>query len=182
MSKSVADYQPRSSPDLMGRGFLGKFRGKVVDNADLEMKGRVKVTVTDVLDGEELGWALPAMPYGGNGVGFFMIPPKGADVWVEFEGGNPDFPIWTGCFWPKDATSMSQLPSGAGLPSIKVIQTEFVTITIEDLAGGKLTIQTKAGMKLVMNSEGTEISTKAGASVNLKANEVSINKTALQVK
>ncbi|WP_010584681.1 phage baseplate assembly protein V [Schlesneria paludicola] len=182
MTKSVAAYHARNSPDIMGRGFLGKFRGKVVDNLDLEQKGRVKVSVKDVLDGEELGWAMPAMPYGGNGVGFFMIPPKGTDVWVEFEGGDPDFPIWTGCFWPKDSTSTSQLPPGAGLPSVKVIQTEFVTITIEDVAGGKLTIQTKAGMKLVMNSEGAEISTKAGASVNLKGNEVSINQTALQVK
>jgi len=34
-----------------------------------------------------------------QGVGLFFLPPKGANVWVEFEGGDPDYPIWSGCFW-----------------------------------------------------------------------------------
>ena len=48
---------------------------------------------------DDSGWALPAVPYAGDGVGFFMIPPIGASVWIEFEHGDPDYPIWTGCFW-----------------------------------------------------------------------------------
>ncbi len=39
------------------------------------------------------------MPYAGDGVGLFAVPPVGANVWVEFEGGDPDYPILAGCFW-----------------------------------------------------------------------------------
>jgi hypothetical protein len=44
-------------------------------------------------------WALPCMPYGGLSLGMFVVPPIGANVWVEFQHGNPELPIWTGFWW-----------------------------------------------------------------------------------
>ena len=69
--------------------FFGKYRGQVTNNVDPEMRGRIQVQVPAVLGEGRNSWALPATPYGGDGVGFFAIPPIGANVWVEFEGGNP---------------------------------------------------------------------------------------------
>ena len=63
------------------------------------MLGRVQVSVPAVLGDGRLSWAMPCVPYAGSQVGFFAIPPVGANVWVEFEGGDPDYPIWSGCFW-----------------------------------------------------------------------------------
>src|SRR5690242_16334218 len=82
-----------------GPPFYGKYRGVVTDNADPLMLGRVRAKVQDVLGDNESGWALPSSPYAGDGVGLFLIPPKDALVWVEFEHGDPDYPIWSGCFW-----------------------------------------------------------------------------------
>lgn len=76
--------------------FFGKYRGKVENNIDPMMMGRVQVSVPAVLGDGGLSWAMPCAPYAGSGVGFFAIPPTGANVWVEFEGGDPDYPIWSG--------------------------------------------------------------------------------------
>ena len=79
--------------------FYGKYRGVVTENKDPLMLGRIRATVPAVLGDRETGWALPCAPYGGDGVGFVFLPPNETNVWIEFEGGNPDLPIWSGCFW-----------------------------------------------------------------------------------
>ena len=95
------DPLAQRNPDDPGR-YFGKYRGVVLDNVDIDPEflgcGRVLVEVPQV-PGSVLNWAMPSVPYAGLEVGFWMIPPIGANVWVEFEGGNPNFPIWSGCFW-----------------------------------------------------------------------------------
>ncbi len=53
--------------------FFGKYRGVVTDNRDPLLQGRLRATVEDVFGEEECGWALPCVPYAGNGVGFFRL-------------------------------------------------------------------------------------------------------------
>ena len=84
---------------MNGNAFYGKYRGVVTDNMDPLMTGRIRARVADVLGDGESGWAMPAAPFGGNGMGFFALPDVGAGVWIEFEHGDPDFPIWTGVWW-----------------------------------------------------------------------------------
>ena len=79
--------------------FYGKYRGTVVDNNDPLQLARLQVQVPDVLGALTTSWALPCLPVAGNEMGVFALPPVGANVWVEFEQGDPDFPIWTGGFW-----------------------------------------------------------------------------------
>lgn len=93
------------------RRYYGKYRGFVVDNEDPEQLGRLKLTVPSVLGDEVVtGWAMPCLPYGGNaGQGFLFIPEIDAGVWVEFEEGDLEFPIWVGTFWSKPGGT-SELP------------------------------------------------------------------------
>src|SRR6266542_1451174 len=133
--------------------FYGKYRGIVTDNNDPNGLGRVRVKVQDVLGDQESGWALPALPYAGDNVGLYLIPPVDAFVWVEFEHGDPDYPIWTGCFWGQNDT----VP-GDG-PDKKVLKTDTGTVTIDDTDGeSSITIETTDGLKIVMDSNGIEIS------------------------
>ena len=124
--------------------FFGKYRGQVENNIDPQMMGRVQVSVPAVLGEGSLSWAMPCAPYAGSGVGFFMIPPSGANVWVEFEGGDPDYPIWSGCFW-----GLGEAPATPAVAAMKVIKTDSVTITINDLPGvGGIKIETTLGAKI----------------------------------
>ena len=157
--------------------FLGKFRGKVTDNRDPLMLGRLRVKVPDVYGEEESGWALPASPYVGNGVGLFLIPPTDASVWVEFEHGDPDYPIWAGGFW-----ATGEVPASPGVAEMKVLKTDTATITLNDLPGaGGVTIETQAGMKIKIDATGIEINDGLGASVKLQGPRVTINDGALEV-
>ena len=83
------------------RRYYGKYRGFVVSNEDPEQLGRLQVTVPSVLgDALVTGWAMPCVPYGGApNQGMLMLPDRGGGVWVEFEEGDLEFPIWTGTFW-----------------------------------------------------------------------------------
>jgi uncharacterized protein involved in type VI secretion and phage assembly len=92
---------------------FGKYRGLVRGHEPLPELGRVQVTVPTVL-GEAVVWAMPCVPYAGKQLGWFLMPPVGSGVWVEFEAGNTGLPIWSGCFWadgelPAEATSSSIL-------------------------------------------------------------------------
>lgn len=77
--------------------FWGKYRGTVVDNVDPADVARVRVKVPEVLGDGVNVWALPSLSDARRGN--HVPPPVGANVWVEFEGGDPDRPIWTGVFW-----------------------------------------------------------------------------------
>ena len=78
--------------------FYGKYRGTVVNNIDPLQIGRIQVSVPDVSVIPGI-WAMPCMPIAGKQEGVFMVPQIGAGVWVEFEQGDPDYPIWVGGFW-----------------------------------------------------------------------------------
>lgn len=104
---------------------FGKYRGTVVANDDATGRGRLKVKVPAVLGTLEV-WAMPCVPYAGDGVGFLSLPEPGTGVWVEFEGGDPSFPIWVGCFWG------DQEAPDQGDAAIKVWRTEKGTIRVDD--------------------------------------------------
>jgi type VI secretion system (T6SS) baseplate-like injector VgrG len=161
--------------------YFGKYRGKVVNNIDPLQQGRIQVGVPAVLGEGRLSWAMPCAPYGGAGVGLFAIPPVDANVWVEFEGGDPDYPIWAGCFW-----GVGEVPALPALAEMKVFKTDSITLTLNDLPGvGGFTIEVNppavaTPLKLVFNAAGIEL-TNSAASVKLTPASVSINNGALEV-
>ena len=78
-----------------------KYRGKVIDNEDPLLLCRMRVDLA-VSPGALLTWCMPCMPYTSPATRLSAIPPRGANVWIEFEGGDVNFPIWSGCFWSED--------------------------------------------------------------------------------
>ena len=161
----------------LGPPFYGKYRGFVTDNRDPLQLGRVRARVQDVYGDQESGWAMPCVPYAGKDVGLFLIPPADALVWFEFEHGDPDYPIWTGCFW-----ATGELPALPAAAEKKVLKTEASTITLDDTPGaGGVTIETKAGMKISLGTQGIEINDGQGGAIKLTGPQVSVNNGALEV-
>lgn len=168
---------------MKARSFFGKYRGTVENNIDPQGLGRVQVSVPDVLGDATLAWAMPCSPYAGSGVGFFAVPPNGASVWVEFERGDPDYPILAGCFW-----GMGEPPTPPGPLGVykTVLKTDKFTLeadnnpalpmlTIEIMLGGAVgTASIKA------DATGLTLSC-AGNTIAMSPTGVAINNTNLVV-
>jgi uncharacterized protein involved in type VI secretion and phage assembly len=125
--------------------FYGKYRGEVVANADPQARGRIQVRVPEIQGENVIRWALPSVPYAGNGVGFFAMPPVGANVWVEFEAGNLRYPIWSGCFW-----AQNEIPAADAVPEVIFLKTASATLRIDDMAG-EVRIETN-GAKITLSA------------------------------
>lgn len=163
--------------------FFGKYRAVVTDNLDPLFIGRVRASVPDVFGDDESGWAMPCAPFGGDGMGFFAIPNVGAGVWLEFEHGDPDYPIWTGCWWGSAAEMPPTLLTPPPPSSKVMIKTESGhTVLIDDTPGiGGITLETAEGQKVSLSSLGIEINNGQGASIKMLGPQISLNDGALEV-
>ncbi|HEX6288346.1 MAG TPA: phage baseplate assembly protein V [Herpetosiphonaceae bacterium] len=165
----------------MTTNFYGKYRGVVTDNQDPLMIGRIRARVPDVMGDLESGWAMPCLPFAGSGMGFFALPKVGAGVWIEFEHGDPDYPIWSGCWWG----SVAEAPPILLAPPYKkvLLKTEGGhSIILDDTPGiGGITLETSSGQKIVLSALGVEITTGQGGTIKMTGPQVSINNGALEV-
>jgi hypothetical protein len=165
--------------------YYGKYRGIVTDNADPELRGRLRLLVPSLLGSAQTDWALPVLPFGGTpDIGLFCLPEIDAAVWVEFEEGVLDRPLWTGTQWPAGQTSGDQ---AVGEPAKRTLQSvsghrfelddtedaELVllrhaggalvsidhegTVLVEDGAGSTLTLDAQAGKVLLEDANGNSL-------------------------
>jgi uncharacterized protein involved in type VI secretion and phage assembly len=128
--------------------FYGKYRGLVVDNDDPQQLGRLKAHVPEVLGDVDSGWALPCVPYAGDGSGQYTVPEPGTGVWIEFEAGDPSRPIWSGCWWGD-----GQLPADnggqSGAPSLRIIRSEEGLMLTFDDSSQVITVSDSNGRNLL---------------------------------
>ena len=163
--------------------YHGKYRGTVVTNTDPLQIGRIQAQVPDVLGDTASSWAMPAVPVAGPHMGQYVLPPVGAGVWIEFEQGDKNYPIWSGCWW---GTSSEVPPDAlAGSPSQPnmVLQSQGQhAIVLSDVPGGPgITLKTAGGAMLVINDSGITITNGKGATISLTGSTVTINDQALTV-
>lgn len=164
--------------------FLGKYRGTVLNNTDPMQMGRIQALVPDVYGVVPSTWALPCVPMAGPQAGQFVLPPIGAAVWIEFEQGNQDYPIWSGCFWG----SAAEVPglALAAPPAIQpiVLQTTGQnTLMLSDVPGptGGILLKSASGALIQINEIGITISNGQGATIVLAGPAVTVNQGALAV-
>ena len=170
-----------------GKKYYGKYRGTVINNIDPLLSGRLLVTVPDVLGVVPSSWAEPCVPLAGPTgppMGVYLVPPIGAGVWVEFEQGDADHPIWVGCRWgsPADVPPLAHL----GLPVSPniVLQTAGQnSLVISDLPGptGGIMLKSTTGATLIVNDTGIYIQNGKGASLIMTGPTVTINNGALVI-
>lgn len=163
--------------------FFGKYRGTVVNNIDPMLTGRIQVMVPDIAGFIPSTWAMPCVPVAGINMGVFTVPPIGAGVWVEFEHGDPEYPIWVGGFWGSAAEtptlSKTVPPPVAGITLQTTLNNGLV---ISDVPGvGGILLQTATGAMIAINDIGITISNGKGAVITLVGPAVDINAGAMTV-
>jgi len=170
--------------------FLGLFRGTVLQNIDPKQQGRLQLEVPDV-SLLPTTWAEPCVPLAGAAgpMGVYMVPPVGAGVWVEFEHGDPNWPVWVGCRWglPSDVPTMALLGNPAD-PSIVIQSFLQHMIMISDMPpapppapSGGITLKSTTGAMIVVNDAGIFISNGKGAEITLIGPTIDFNKGALTI-
>jgi uncharacterized protein involved in type VI secretion and phage assembly len=158
--------------DRVRNRFYGKYRGVVteVDTSSL----RIKAKVPAVLGTQTTGWCRHCVPYAGKDVGMVFLPETGSGVWIEFEGGDVSYPIWTGCYWrdgeaPSDATQ-----------KVKAIVTAGKFKILVDDNAGSMTISDNNQNKITLDASGITIERGANK-IEIGDSEVNVNDGALEV-
>jgi len=154
--------------DYMNTRFFGKYRGTVTDVNDPESIGRIKAQVPAVFGATDSPWALPASPFAGPQHGLFLLPEKNDGVWIEFEGGNPARPIWSGFWW-----ASGEIPS-PNTSKARVLATSAGHKLVLDDDGSQVQLLHSGGGELTMTD--SDITIKLGqCSIKITSSEVNIN-------
>ena len=179
--------------------YYGKYRGTVFNNIDPEFRGRIMPIVPDVQGLIPMSWALPCVPLAGKQEGTFMVPQIGARVWIEFEQGDPDYPIWVGGFWgvaaevPLVANTPPAIPPGQNIvlqttgQHLFMISDALPIPIMESIPAptppgtGGIVLRSPTGAMIVVNDAGIFIHNGKGASIEMTGLSVIVNKGALVV-
>lgn len=157
-----------------GSSYYGKYRGTVEDIADPENRCRIRAKVPAVLGDALCGWALPAAPFAGDGHGLVLLPKVGSGVWIEFEAGRLDSPIWSGAWWAK-----GQRPDPQG-DRVRVLVSENGHRIVVDDDAGEIRIAHGSGPEIVIS--GSEISlTCGGCTLVVGQSDISLNNGLIKV-
>lgn len=175
--------------------YYGKYRGTVFMNVDPEQRGRIMAMVPDVLGLIPSSWAMPCFPIAGKQNGFYAIPKIGDGVWIEFEQGDSNYPIWVGSFWGIAAeVPLAGLAGNPADPNIVIQSLLQQSVIISDMppvpappvmppvpTTGGIILRSTTGASIVVNDAGIFLNNGKGASVELLGPSVMINKLALVV-
>lgn len=112
----------------MGDRYFGKYSGVVKDNRDDTEQGIVTVSVPTIFPPDEPVAARPALPYG-----LFFVPEVDTTVWVEFEGGDSEFPLWTGVQHTRETWAQE---AAASPPTVRAVRTPSGHLLVLDDTSG----------------------------------------------
>jgi uncharacterized protein involved in type VI secretion and phage assembly len=166
-----------------GPRYYGKYRAAVLNNADPQLQGRIQVQLGDRYGPFPSTWAMPAFPFAGIASGLVALPAVGSSVWVEFEAGDPDYPIWSGAFWPDPAGFPPLALAGATpmTPNIHLQTSLGTSVTLSDNPAQEVFIKTLTGAMVMMGTAGITIMNGQGASIAMVGPSVIINNGALTI-
>ena len=173
----MSEFMEQSVERLVERAgstYYGKYRGIVTDVDDPNNQLRIRATVPAVLGEHQCGWAMPAAPFAGDGHGFVMLPKVGSGVWIEFEAGRLDNPIWSGAWW---ASGQRPNPQGAG---VRVLVSEQGHKVILDDDAGELQLVHGSGPSIKLT--GDEILLSCGScEIKISSDSISLNNGQIKI-
>jgi uncharacterized protein involved in type VI secretion and phage assembly len=112
------------------------------------------------------------------------VPPIGSGVWIEFEQGDPNHPIWTGCYWGSaaevPALARTVPPAVSGLTIQTMLQNGVVISDVPGPTGG-IMLKSTTGATIIVNDTGIYIQNGKGASIIMTGPTVTINQGAMVI-
>jgi hypothetical protein len=118
-------------------------------------------------------------------MGVYMVPTIGAGVWVEFENGDPNRPIWTGCRLNMGDVPPTALLGNPADPNICIQSLLQHSIMISDMPPSPITggiiLKSFSGAMIVVNDTGIYLSNGKGATITMVGPSIDINVGALTV-
>jgi hypothetical protein len=170
------------------RKFHGKYRGTVVNNVDPLLRARVLCTVPAVFGPSVSTWCEACTPLAGPPgppMGVYMVPPPGTGVWVEFENGDPNYPICSGCrFSTGDAPPLALVGNPAD-PNICIQSLLQHMVMISDMpptpVTGGIMLKSTTGAMIVVNDSGIYLSNGKGATITMVGPAINFNLGALVI-
>jgi hypothetical protein len=176
------------SEESTSKKFWGKYRGTVLINVDPMLSGRIMCMVPDVLGPTPSSWCEPCTPLAGPTgppMGVYMVPPIGAGVWVEFENGDPDYPIWVGCRFSTGNVPPLALAGNPADPNICIQSLLQNMIMVSDMPPSPITggiiLKSTLGAMIVVNDSGIYISNGKGAIITMIGPAIDFNGGALTI-
>lgn len=169
--------------------FYGLYQGVVTLNTDPMLRGRLQLMVPDVSSFIPTTWAEPSVPLAGPSgppMGVYMVPPPGTGVWVMFQHGDPDLPVWVGCRWglPSDIPPMALLGNPLD-PNICIQSLLQNMVMVSDMpptpVTGGIILRSTTGAMIVVNDSGIYISNGKGAMITMVGPTIDFNIGALTV-
>jgi Type VI secretion system/phage-baseplate injector OB domain len=169
--------------------YPGLYRGTVVVNVDPMQRGRLILSIPDALSFSPSTWAEPCVPLAGPTgppMGVYMVPPIGTGVWVQFEQGDVNKPVWIGCRWglPSELPPLARVGNPAD-PNIVIQSLLQHTLVISDMppspVTGGIILKSTTGAMIVVNDSGIYISNGKGATITMVGPAIDINNGALTI-
>jgi uncharacterized protein involved in type VI secretion and phage assembly len=141
----------------MADKYFAKYTGVVADNRDAERLGRIEVRVPAIFAAAVVT-ARAALPFG-----YYFVPEVGAKVWIEFEGGDPGLPLWTGLQyvageWPTEGRTAP--------PHQRVIKSARSHFIIFSDDSGTERLEIRSNARIVISSLG---------SIEIRATSLTLN-------
>ena len=180
----MSSLQVQEDAVSRAKRYFGKYRGTVINNVDPMQIGRIQAIVPDVSGVVPTSWAMPCLPGAGINAGLYTVPQIGSGVWIEFEQGDPDRPIWVGVYWGTAAEVPLMAHTVPPVVDGFTIQTQLKNgIVVSDVPGptGGILIQTTTGAMISVSDVGIVISNGKGAVISMLGPTTDVNTGALTI-
>jgi uncharacterized protein involved in type VI secretion and phage assembly len=163
----------------------GVYAGTVVRNlrqqnsGEPENLGRILVSVESVFDDaapEHHVWARPCFPFG-----HVYVPEEGDKIWVAFENGDPQSPVWLG-IWYAEGSMPEEADQSP--PAQRVIRSAAGhTITLDDAENNeKVIIKDKAGNCIELRGDGVLFKCEQDLTIDASGKNIVIKAQSVDVQ
>lgn len=161
---------------------FGKYRATVFDIKDPEKRGRIRVKCPSVIGDSTSNWCEVCVPVAiSDKNGDFFIPKEGETVWIEFEQGDVNRPIFVGNWWGDKELPTDEMSGNTRIISFNGNIITFNKATkLESKDKSKVTLKDSieiesSGGSLISITEDIKISANSGAVVELVDGNITIN-------